>query len=75
MGLRVLARGRPNRKPPALPPTPLLCKPNVREPQLMLRLYVHPTPNPAKIALFLEETGLPCEMVPDDRRHVGLGMG
>jgi GST-like protein len=40
----------------------------------MLRLYVHPTPNPAKIALFLEETGLPCEVVPDDRRNVGLGM-
>jgi hypothetical protein len=26
---------------------------------VMIRLYYHPTPNPAKIALFLEETGLP----------------
>jgi GST-like protein len=32
----------------------------------MIRLYYHPTPNPAKIALFLEETGLAYEMVPVD---------
>ena len=32
----------------------------------MIRLYYHPTPNPAKIALFLEETGLPYEVVPVD---------
>jgi GST-like protein len=32
----------------------------------MIRLYYHPTPNPAKIALFLEETGLPYETVPVD---------
>jgi GSH-dependent disulfide-bond oxidoreductase len=32
----------------------------------MIRLYFHPTPNPAKIALFLEETGLVCEVVPVD---------
>lgn len=32
----------------------------------MIRFYFHPTPNPAKIALFLEETGLPYEMVPVD---------
>jgi GST-like protein len=32
----------------------------------MIRLYYHPTPNPAKIVLFLEETGLPYEMVPVD---------
>ena len=25
----------------------------------MIKFYFHPTPNPAKIALFLEETGLP----------------
>jgi GSH-dependent disulfide-bond oxidoreductase len=30
----------------------------------MIRLYFHPTPNPAKIALFLEETGLPYEVLP-----------
>jgi hypothetical protein len=27
----------------------------------MIRLYFHQTPNPAKIALFLEEAGLPYE--------------
>jgi GST-like protein len=32
----------------------------------MIRLYYHPTPNPAKIVLFLEETGLPYDMVPVD---------
>ncbi|MDN7428701.1 glutathione S-transferase family protein [Burkholderia sp. AU45388] len=32
----------------------------------MIRFYFHPTPNPAKIALFLEETGLSYEMVPID---------
>jgi GST-like protein len=28
--------------------------------------YFHPTPNPAKVALLLEETGLPYEVVPID---------
>ena len=32
----------------------------------MIRFYFHPTPNPAKVALFLEETGLPYEGVPVD---------
>jgi len=32
----------------------------------MIRFYFHPTPNPAKVALFLEETGLPYEVVPVD---------
>src|ERR1700730_9255703 len=32
----------------------------------MIRFYYHPTPNPAKVALFLEETGLPYEVVPVD---------
>jgi GST-like protein len=32
----------------------------------MIRFYFHPTPNPAKIALFLEETGLSYETVPVD---------
>lgn len=32
----------------------------------MLRFYFHPTPNPAKVALFLEEVGLPYELVPVD---------
>jgi GST-like protein len=32
----------------------------------MIRFYFHPTPNPAKVALFLEEAGLPYEMHPID---------
>jgi GSH-dependent disulfide-bond oxidoreductase len=32
----------------------------------MIRFYFHPTPNPAKVALFLEEAGLAYEMVPVD---------
>lgn len=34
----------------------------------MIHLYFHPTPNPAKIALLLEETGLPYDIVPVDTR-------
>ncbi len=32
----------------------------------MIKLYYHPSPNPMKIALFLEETGLPYEVIPVD---------
>lgn len=32
----------------------------------MIRFYYHPTPNPAKISLFLEESGLDYEVVPVD---------
>jgi GST-like protein len=32
----------------------------------MIRFYFHPTPNPAKVALMLEETGLSYEVVPVD---------
>jgi len=34
----------------------------------MIRFYFHPTPNPAKVALLLEETGLPYETIPVDTR-------
>ncbi|MGA2551513.1 MAG: glutathione S-transferase N-terminal domain-containing protein [Burkholderiaceae bacterium] len=34
----------------------------------MLKFYYHPSPNPLKVALFLEETGLPYELVPVDTR-------
>lgn len=34
----------------------------------MIKLYYHPSPNPLKIALYLEETGLPYELVPVDTR-------
>lgn len=32
----------------------------------MIRFYFHPTPNPAKVALMLEEVGLPYEVIPID---------
>lgn len=35
----------------------------------MLKFYYHPSPNPAKVALFLEESGLPYELVPVDTRR------
>jgi GSH-dependent disulfide-bond oxidoreductase len=34
----------------------------------MIRFYYHPSPNPAKVALFLEESGLLYELVPVDTR-------
>lgn len=34
----------------------------------MIKFYYHPSPNPAKVALYLEETGLPYEVVPVDTR-------
>ena len=34
----------------------------------MLKFYYHPSPNPAKVALLLEELGLPYELVPVDTR-------
>jgi GST-like protein len=39
---------------------------DVRGDACMIRFYFHPTPNPAKVALFLEETGLPYEALPVD---------
>ena len=35
----------------------------------MIQFYYHPSPNPAKVALFLEESGLPYEVVPVDTRR------
>lgn len=34
----------------------------------MIRFYFHPTPNPAKVALFLEEAGLDYTLAPIDTR-------
>lgn len=34
----------------------------------MIKLYYHPSPNPAKVALFLEEAGLAYELIPVDTR-------
>jgi len=35
---------------------------------MMIKFYYHPSPNPAKVALFLEESGLPYEVMPVDTR-------
>ena len=34
----------------------------------MIKFYFHPSPNPAKVALFLEESSAPYEIVPVDTR-------
>jgi GST-like protein len=34
----------------------------------VIKFFYHPSPNPAKVALFLEETELPYEVVPVDTR-------
>jgi GSH-dependent disulfide-bond oxidoreductase len=34
----------------------------------MIKFYYHPSPNPAKVALLLEECGLPYELLPVDTR-------
>jgi GST-like protein len=39
-----------------------------REVSNMLKYYFNGAPNPNKISLFLEETGLPCELIPVDTR-------
>lgn len=35
----------------------------------MTRFFYHPSPSPAKVAIFLEEAGLPYELVPVDIRN------
>src|SRR3982750_1916245 len=47
-------------------PPARLIRPRNPEAFCMLKFYYHPSPNPAKVALFLEESGLPYEMVPVD---------
>lgn len=34
----------------------------------MIKFYYHPSPNPLKVALFLEESGMPYETIPVDTR-------
>ena len=34
----------------------------------MIKFYFHPSPNPMKVALYLEETGEPYELIPVDTR-------
>ena len=38
----------------------------------MLKFYFNGAPNPNKVALFLEESGLPYELVPVDRKSTRL---
>lgn len=38
----------------------------------MIKFYYHPSPNPAKVALFLEEAGLEYDVVPVDTRASGF---
>jgi GST-like protein len=35
----------------------------------MIEFYYHPSPNPAKVALFLEESGMPYTLKPVDTRQ------
>src|SRR5258705_1768970 len=49
---------------PTTPPSKSLTEGNGR--QRMIRFYFHPTPNPAKVALVLEETGLAYQLIPID---------
>ena len=35
----------------------------------MIKFYYSPAPNPVKVAMFLEEAGLPYEMIPVDTRR------
>lgn len=50
-------------------PEPIHCTLHFpREGVPVIRFYYHPSPNPAKVALFLEEAGLPYELVPVDTR-------
>src|SRR5712671_7812307 len=56
------------------PPVPLSRRPDflgnkqARGEILMLKFYFNGAPNPNKVALFLEESGLPYELVPIDTR-------
>ena len=34
----------------------------------MIKFYYHPSPNPLKVALFLEEAGMPYQLMPVDTR-------
>jgi hypothetical protein len=46
----------------------ILLATSAREIFKMLKFYFNGAPNPTKVALFLEETGLPCELIPVDTR-------
>ena len=52
----------------AVPPHPDFCRQQEQREILMLKFYFNGAPNPNKVALFLEESGLPYELVPVDTR-------
>src|SRR5215470_1116662 len=54
--------------PAAASPRPDLPGPTRSREMLMLKFYFNGAPNPNKVALFLEESGLPYELVPVDTR-------
>src|ERR1700743_2786401 len=54
--------------PTALPPYAAFSRQQEQGRILMLKFYFNAAPNPNKVALFLEEAGLPCELVPVDTR-------
>src|ERR1700752_2703156 len=51
-----------DRPPQVLPPDKLQDKGHAK----MIRFYFHHTPNPMKVALLLEETGIPYQIIPVD---------
>src|ERR1700755_2910315 len=50
------------------PPQAARCSGPTTTEDSMLKFYFNGAPNPNKVALFLEETGLPCELIPVDTR-------
>jgi GSH-dependent disulfide-bond oxidoreductase len=52
----------------ALPRVPVFLVNKEARENLMLKFYFNGAPNPNKVALFLEESGLPYELVPVDTR-------
>src|ERR1700723_2963812 len=52
----------------ALPPRPDISRQRATRRIAMLKFYFNGAPNPNKVALFLEESGLPYEPVPVDTR-------
>ena len=53
-------------RPSPCPFDETLNLPRITKEFAMIRFYFHPTPNPAKVALFLEEAGLAYEALPVD---------
>src|SRR3954451_25102024 len=61
-----ISHGPPEPAPPRPGRGPACSQSEILKVSAMIRFYFHPTPNPAKVALFLEESGLTYELVPVD---------